>query len=262
MKLWITTLLLAGSLNAQPSHILPKLKVSENKRFLVTADGKPFFYLADTGWEVFHRLSRKEVTEYLDVRARQGFNAIQAVALAEFDGITEPNFYGDLPLVGKDPTRPATTPGTNSANAEAYDYWDHVDYVVDQANARGLYIAMLPSWGRWVNNTGKDDESVLRPDNAESYGRFLGKRYGKKGVIWILGGDRTATGFEGTWRALARGIAIGVSGREDYDSVLMSFHPRGAETSSTWFHNDGWLDFNMHQTGHGLTEKVLSWEKI
>ena len=59
-----------------------------------------------------------------------------------------------------------------------------------------------------------------------------------KGVIWILGGDRTATGFENTWRAIARGIAIGVAGKEDYDAVLMSFHPRGSETSSTWFHND------------------------
>jgi hypothetical protein len=30
---------------------LPQLKVSENKRFLVAADGKPFFYLGDTAWE-------------------------------------------------------------------------------------------------------------------------------------------------------------------------------------------------------------------
>ena len=36
---------------------VPQLKVSENKRFLVTADGKPFFYLGDTAWELFHRLN-------------------------------------------------------------------------------------------------------------------------------------------------------------------------------------------------------------
>jgi hypothetical protein len=42
----------------------------------------------------------------------------------------------------------------------------------------------------------------------------------------------------------------------------MSFHPRGGETSSAWFHDDPWLDFNMHQTGHGLAEKVMSWAKI
>ena len=116
---------------------------------------------------------------------------------------------------------------------------------------------MLPSWGRWVNN-----ENVLTAANAESYGEFLGKRYGRKGIIWILGGDRNPTGFEAVWRALARGIAIGVSGKEDYDAVLMSFHPRGGDTSSTWFHTDPWLDFNMHQTGHGLAETVMSWARI
>jgi len=30
---------------------LPRLRVSENTRFLVTADGRPFFWLGDTAWE-------------------------------------------------------------------------------------------------------------------------------------------------------------------------------------------------------------------
>jgi hypothetical protein len=261
IKLWLGILLTALTLAAQSGRTLPKLKVSDNKRFLVTTDGKPFFYLADTGWELLHRLDRKQAVEYLDTRAAQGFNAIQAVALAELDGVTDPNPYGHLPLIDKDPTRPAVTPGTNPTDKKSYDYWDHVDYIVQQANARGLYIAMLPSWGRWVNS-GRTDESLLTPKNAQSYGEFLGKRYGSKGVIWILGGDRPATGFEETWRVLARGIAIGISGKEDYSAVLMSFHPRGGETSSTWFHDDPWLDFNMHQTGHSQAEKTMSWAKI
>ena len=253
---------LAAAQKPAPRGALPAIKVTEDKRFLATADGKPFFYLADTAWELLHRLDRKQAVEYLDKRAGQGYTAIQAVALAELDGVTDPNPYGDLPLIEKDPARPAVTPGSNPNDANAYDYWDNVEYIVDKANARGLYIAFLPSWGRWVNNTGRSDESLLTPANAQSYGEFLGRRFGKKGIVWILGGDRTATGFEETWRALARGIAIGVAGKEDYDVVLMSFHPRGGETSSTWFHNDAWLDFNMHQTGHGRAERVMSWDRI
>jgi hypothetical protein len=241
---------------------LPKLKVSDNKRFLVTEKGQPFFYLADTAWELFHRLDRKQAIQYLDTRAAQQFNVVQAVALAELQGITDPNAYGDLPLVNKDPTKPATTPGVNPNNKDQYDYWDHVDYIVDQANARGLYIAMLPSWGAWVNTGGAKDERILTVQNGQSLGEFLGKRYANKGVIWVMGGDRTATGYEDVWRAIARGVAIGVSGKEDYDAVLMTFHPRGAETSSTWFHNEPWLDFNMHQTGHGLGEKTEVWNRI
>ena len=255
---YVVGLLLAALAQAQT---LPRLKVSDNRRFLVTQDGRPFFYLADTAWELFHRLDRQQAVQYLTKRAEQKYTAIQAVALAELEGVSVPNAYGDLPLIDKDPTKPAVTPGAAPDNPQAYDYWDHVEYIVDQANARGLYIAMLPSWGRWVNS-GRSDESLLTAANAQTYGEFLGRRFAKKGIIWVLGGDRTATGFEGTWRALARGIAIGVAGKEDYNAVLMSFHPRGSETSSTWFHGDEWLDFNMHQTGHGLAEKSTPWARI
>ena len=48
----------------------PVLKVSENKRFLVTEDGQPFFYLGDTAWELFHRLNREEADAYLRERER------------------------------------------------------------------------------------------------------------------------------------------------------------------------------------------------
>jgi hypothetical protein len=30
----------------------------------------------------------------------------------------------------------------------------------------------------------------------------------------------------------------------------MTFHPGGGQTSSTWFHQADWLDFNMLQSGH------------
>ena len=244
------------------TRALPRLTVTEDNRFLSTVDGKPFFYLADTGWELLHRLDRKQAVEYLNVRASQGYNVIQAVALAELEGVYDPNPYGDLPLIENDPARPAVTPGAAFANKQAYDYWDHVDYIIDQANARGIYIALLPSWGRWVTDNSKRNERFLTADNAQAFGEFLAKRYGRKGVIWIMGGDRTATGHENVWRALARGVAIGMTGKEDYTVPLMSFHPRGGETSSTWFHNDPWLDFNMHQTGHGLGDKVASWDRI
>jgi len=41
------------------------LQVSDNGRFLVTESGEPFFWLGDTAWELFHRLTREEASEYL-----------------------------------------------------------------------------------------------------------------------------------------------------------------------------------------------------
>ncbi len=64
-----------------------KLKISENRRFLVFEDGTPFFYLGDTGWEMFHRLTKAETEQYLENRREKGFTVIQAVALAELDGL-------------------------------------------------------------------------------------------------------------------------------------------------------------------------------
>ena len=72
---------------------LPRLKVSPNHRFVVTAAGRSFFWLGDTAWELFHRLNREEAGHYLQRRAAQGFTIIQAVALAGLDGLKTPNAY-------------------------------------------------------------------------------------------------------------------------------------------------------------------------
>lgn len=231
--------LLAASAAADP----PRLKVSDNKRFLVTADGKPFFWLADTGWELFHRLTREDADRYLDTRAKQGFTVIQAVAIAEFDGHTVPNPYGHLPLTDLDPTRPAVADGPNN------DYWDHVDYIVNAANKRGLTVGFLPTWGRYWHDKGKGQEPFFTRRNAEVYGEWLGKRYKDRGVVWILGGDRSVDTDEQKEiiRAMARGLKKGDGGTH-----LKTFHPPGGQGSSKWFHADDWLDFNMRQNGHAI----------
>ena len=43
--------------------------------------GAPFFWLADTAWELFHRYTPADAARYLETRARQGFTVVQAVLL-------------------------------------------------------------------------------------------------------------------------------------------------------------------------------------
>ena len=151
--------LLAGP-DAGAQGALKRLAVSPNQRFLVTQDGRPFFYLGDTAWELFHRLDREDAERYLENRARKGFTVIQAVALAEFDGLGDPNAYGHLPLVELDPTRPDVQPGPDD------DYWDHVDWIVAKANALGLYVGFLPTWGdKWNKKWGGGPE-IFTAENA------------------------------------------------------------------------------------------------
>lgn len=219
-----------------------RLKVSDNKRFLVKADGAPFFWLGDTAWELFHRTNREEADRFLKNRADKGFNVIQAVALAELDGLNTPSSYNHRPLLDNDPTKPEVKDG------EANDYWDHVDYIVRKAESLGLYIGFLPTWGdKWNKKWGVGPE-IFNPQNAETYGEWLGRRYkASANIIWILGGDRpveTDTHKE-IIRAMARGLKRGDGGTH-----LMTFHPTGGQSSSTPFHTDDWLDFNMRQNGH------------
>ena len=79
------------SLSGQNSWHHGNLKVTTNGHFLQYEDGTPFFWLGDTAWELFHRLKLEEINTYLDNRQSKGFNVIQAVVLAEFDGLRKPN---------------------------------------------------------------------------------------------------------------------------------------------------------------------------
>jgi hypothetical protein len=214
---------------------LPRLRVSDNKRFLVTSDGRPFFWLGDTAWELFHRATREEAERYLQKRVQQRFTVIQAVALAEFDGLNVPNAYGETPLRNNDPTQP------NEA------YFTHVDWIVRRANQLGLYIGFLPTWGdKWNKKWGVGPE-IFTPENAERYGEWLGTRYREAGIIWILGGDRPieSDAHRAIVSAMAKGVRAGDGGAH-----LITYHAPGGQSSATWFHDAPWLDFNMRQNGH------------
>jgi hypothetical protein len=226
---------------------MQKIKVSSNQRFLVTEDGQPFFWLGDTAWELFHRLTLTEAEHYLENRQRKGFNVIQAVALAELDGLQTPTPTGQLPLIDLDPTRP------NEA------YFDHIEQVIRRAAALGLYIGLLPTWGDKVNKGGGIGPQIFHVENAYHYGQYIGRRFRDfPNIIWINGGDRleveNGVDYRPVWRALARGV-------QSQADQLMTYHPRGVYGSSAVFHDDDWLDMNMWQSGHLDIEEPI-WDLI
>jgi len=232
---------------------LQRLSVSGNGRYLVNEDGSPFFWLGDTAWELFHKLDREEAELYLRNRAERGFTVVQAVALAELEGLTTPNAYGRYPLrIGADgrydPERP------DIAEQGAYGYWDHVDYIVDKAAEYGIYVALLPTWGDKYDLAWGKGPVVFTKENARTFGAWIGDRYkAKTNVIWVLGGDRPLEKrhhFE-VVQAMAEGIRAADVGRH-----LMTFHPAGGRSSSLHVHDEAWLDFNMIQSSHGELHKA------
>lgn len=221
--------------NAIPQSV-QNLKISKDNRFIVYQNGDPFFWLGDTAWELFHRTDKEEADLYLRNRAEKGFNLIQAVVLAELEGLNEANSLGEKPLINNDPSQP------NEA------YFKHVDYIVSQANDLGMFIGMLPTWGDKFNKKWGVGPEIFTRSNAYAYGKYLGNRYKNKAVVWILGGDRNPEDEEDIEiiRSMAEGIREEVGDRQ-----LITMHPQGGSNSATWFHEDEWLDFNMFQSGHG-----------
>lgn len=206
------------------------LRPSSNGHFLVTEDGKPFVMQADTAWWLAERSMRDDVITYLDKRREQGFNVVMVAATFAKDEAV--NVYGQ-----KIWTDDASTPNPV--------FFEHIDYLIDQAEARDMRIALLPAWLRHVT---PPEGSGLTVDNAYGYGRWIGERYRDRNLIWVLGGD-DADWEEDITRELARGVTEGVTGSEtDHEGVTMTYHP--VSTSMDKFHDDDWLTFNMAQTGH------------
>ncbi len=220
--LTIFALLCAAALAA--AQRADRLEVSPNHRFVQHQDGTPFFWLADTGWLLFAKLDRAETLRYLDDRQKKGFNVVQVMLL---HSAAMKNAYGEAALIEEDPARP---------NAR---YWDHVDWVLDRAAERGIHLAMVPAWGAVVKS-GRLNES-----NVTAYAAFLAKRYrDKANVIWISGGDIRGDDHRKVWVEMGRTLKAQDPGH------LITFHPFGRTQSSTWFHTEPWLDFNMFQSGH------------
>jgi hypothetical protein len=236
-----------------------QIRVSDNHRFLADSTGKPFFWLGDTDWELFHRMNREEAEQFLETRRKQGFNVIQAVALGEFNGLRQPNRYGDWPLNNEDPTQFNVTPGSDPKNPYEYDYWDHVDFIISKIIEKGMYVGLLPTWGDKVLKGWGEGPVIFNAQNAEVFGKNIATRYKdtKDRIIWILGGDRPAEPeVRPVWDAMAKGIES-VVGKE----AFICYHPNGAASSSPYLHNEEWLDMNAIQSGHGNRE-IEAWKMI
>lgn len=208
------------------------IRVSDDGRHFTDRDGRPFFWLGDTAWPLFAQYTKDQAEAYFANRSGKGFTVVQGVlAWGLGTGFENKapiaNTHGDKPWLNDD----ASTP--NDA------YFRHVDDLVDSANRQGLVLAMLPTWGYYVNDTALVDAA-----KARAYGRWLGARYkSARNVVWVNGGDRIATGFEDVYRELARGLREGDGGAH-----LITYHPCGWRSSSQYFHGDDWLGFDMIET--------------
>jgi len=222
---------------------LPRIVVSPNGRFLITEQGTPFFWLADTGWWMTG-ISPNEVDVYLEKRAKQQFNVIQFHC-----GRLVKDYAGRLPFRGDD------------ALAPDEEYWRNIDSIVSKAGDHGLYVALVPLWGQEYGRLFGADAA-----KAGQFGGWIGARYASyPNVLWIASGEHDSINEfrvpitpeqTAVLTAAARGIREATGGRQ-----LLTVHPGAARTSSTDFHGEPWLDFNMLQSGHQMDSEAYGLEE-
>lgn len=240
LAILIAAILITVPSLANAAGVRGPIKISANGRYFIDHDGKPFFWLGDTAWPLLSRYSPSQAEAYLRNRGAKGFTVIQCVAAWVLPGghndtndvpdssdKPQPNTFGERPWLEGNPATPNDV------------YFKHIDHLVDFANRQGLVLAILPTWGFYVNQTHR-----LNIQNARAYGRWLGKRYkDAPNIIWVNGGDRLPVGFEDVYRELAHGLREGDGGAH-----LISYHICGWYSTSQFLLNEDWLDFNMIQT--------------
>jgi len=227
------------------------LQVSENGHFLEYQDGTGFFWLGCTAW-MLPRLAPADVDRYLRDRKEKQFTVIQFTT----NNMGRPNYAGELPFL--DGERPWDEVKPNET------YWQHIDYIVNQAKEQGLYLAMFVWWGSDANDPGWQEKKSTRqhftdPDQHNyEFGRMLGKRYqDQPHIIWVGAGEYhkpVSVMFPNNQRPLTEShrtrlvkVIDGIRAAND-SNHLYTIHPISFVSSSEEFHDEPWMDFNMIQS--------------
>jgi hypothetical protein len=209
--------------------------VSANQRYLLDTMGRPYLLHGDSAWSLVVELTKGEALRYLDDRRDKGFNVL-------LTSIIENKFSSQPPLTA-DGHAPFL--GTAFQSAPNEFYWQHVDWLVDAAAARGITFLFVPTY---LGYSGTDEGWAQEVEQASEqeisdFGAFLGTRYrNDPNIIWAIGGDQN--GFRTKMNALAAGI------RSTDPNHLMTAHTGPDNTASGVYGSSSWLDIdNVYSYG-------------
>jgi len=186
------------------------LRASANGRFLVDAQGKPFFMQGDAGWSLLARLPREQIVEYLDDRAQRGFNTI-IVNLIEHEFTDNPpdNAYGEGPFLTR-----------NDFSTPNEKYFAHAEFAIVEAEKRGIVVLLAPAYLGYDGGSQGWYEEMKTQDLARlrDYGRFVAQRFAnRRNIIWVHGGDYDPPNMDLT-------VAVAEGVREFDTRSLSTYH--------------------------------------
>jgi hypothetical protein len=192
------------------------LRVSENLRHLIHADGTPFLWLGDTGWNVAAKSTGAEWHEYVDTRVRQRFSVLQIVAT----GLA----IKSAPL----PTRVAFLPdGTPDPIA-----WRELEEKIAYANDRGLVVLLT--------GVGKSPAGFAEQQRSLAFARYLAGRFAGHMMVFSPSMDQRYEAQNEEAGARLRSLT----------THLVTQHPGTHFETARQYHDASYADFCGLQTGH------------
>jgi len=207
----------------QPAY---PVKVSENKRYIVDQKGKPVFWLGTTQWQIFREYTLDEVRTILEKTKSNGFVFVQAMLMGVGDG-TQPNVHGQKLWINNNPLTP------NEA------YFKNVDSVIGIARENNLILSVTLYHQRY--------RKYITIKNARAWAKWLAQRYKDvPNIVWSMTPEAKQE-FVPILRQLAAGLHEGDGGYH-----LITFKPDPAPYSSSFIHDEDWLDFNSMQTWNSV----------
>jgi len=202
------------------------VKVSENGRYFVDQKGDPVFWLGTTQWQLFRDYTKEEAEVILEKTSRTGFAFAQVMLMGVGDG-TQPNVYGEVPWVDNNPLTPNEP------------YFENVDAVVEIARDKNVAISMTLYHQRYREH--------ITVKNARAWARWIAHRYADvPTIVWSMTPEATPE-FVPILRELAAGLREGDGGRH-----LITFKPDPSPYTSSFIHQEPWLDFNSMQTWNAV----------
>ena len=206
---------------AEEQPVYP-IKVSDNNRYFVDQEGKPVFWLGTTQWQLFREYKLEEARTILEKTANKGFVFAQVMLMGVGDG-TKPNVYGHKPWINNNPLTP------NEA------YFQNVDAVVQIARESNVIISMTLYHQRY--------RKCITAENGREWAKWLAQRYkDAPNIVWSMTPEAKQE-FVPVLRELAVGLHEGDGGYH-----LITFKPDPAPYSSSFIHEESWLDFDSMQT--------------
>jgi hypothetical protein len=198
------------------------VKVSDNGRYFVDQKGTPVFWMGTTQWQLFREYKVEDARTILEKTADKGFVFAQVMLAGVGDG-TKPNVYGEKPWINDNPLTPNEV------------YFKNVDAVIQIARENNVNISMTLFHQRW--------RKLITAENGRAWARWLAHRYKESpNIVWSMTPEAKPQ-FVPVLRELAAGLHEGDGG-----SHLITFKPDPAPYSSSFIHDEKWLDFDSMQT--------------